>query len=80
MNALTCSTRIAVTVVIQDDTGRVAGLLVALTALIALLIRFGKVVSDLILLVSDVIEAVTFTAKVFSIGLKAFAFGLGVSV
>lgn len=80
MNALAHTTRIAVTVVIQDDTGRVAGLLVALAALVGLLVRFGKVVTDLILLVCDVIEAVTFTAKVFTIGFKAMAWGLGVSV
>lgn len=80
MNALTHTTRIAVQIVIQDDTGRVAALLLALTALIGLLVRFGNFVSSVALVISDAIEAVTFTAKVFSIGLKALAYGLGVSV
>lgn len=80
MNALTCSTRIAVTVVIQDDTGRVAALLVAVAALVGLLTRFGLFVATAAGVVSDAIDAVTFAATVFSIGLKALAFGLGVTL
>lgn len=80
MNALTCSTRIAVTVVIQDDTGRVAALLVALAALAGLLVRFGLFVSGVAGVISDAVYAVTFTAQVFIIGFKAFAYGLGVTL
>lgn len=80
MNALAHSTRIAVTVVIQDDTGRVATLLVAVAALVGLLTRFGLFVSGVAGVISDAFEAVAFAATVFSIGLKAFAFGLGVTL
>lgn len=80
MITLAHSTRIAVTIAIEDDTGRVASFLVALTALVTLLVQLGQFVASVALLISDTIEAVTFTARVFSIGLKALAYGLGVSV
>lgn len=74
------TTRIAVTIAIEDDSGRVASFLVALTALVGLLVQLGQFVANVALLVSDAIEAVTFTAKVFTIGFKALSFGLGLSV
>lgn len=80
MITLAHNTRIAVTIAIDDDTGRVASLLVALAALAGLLVRFGEFVVYAAGVVSDAIEAVTFAATVFTIGLKALAFGLGVSL
>jgi hypothetical protein len=59
-------TRILVTVQIVDDTQ-------ALTYAVAL-------ATNAIVFVADVIEAVTFTTKVFSIGFKSLAYGLGVTI
>ena len=59
-------TRILVTVQIVDDTQ-------ALTYALAL-------ATGAFVFVADVIEAVSFTAKVFSIGFRSLAYGLGVTV
>lgn len=80
MMTLASSTRIAVHVVIQDDSGNLAALLMALTALIGLLVQFGQFVASVIMLVSDTVQALDFTLKVFSIGLKSVAYGLGVQL
>lgn len=58
MNALAHQTRIAVNVIVDDDTGSVTGFLTALTALIGLLL----------------LAAADFTIKVLAIGLSALAF------
>lgn len=80
MTALAHSTRIAVTVVIQDDTGRVASFLVALAALVGLLVQLGHFVAYVAGVVADVIDAVTFASRIWVIGFKSLAFGLGVNL
>ena len=59
-------TRILVTVQIVDDTQ-------ALTYALA-------IATGALQFAADVIEAVSFTAKVFTIGFKSLAFGLGVTL
>jgi hypothetical protein len=73
---LTHQTRIAVKVVINDDTGNVAALIMALTALIGLLVRLGQFINELALWVNDFNEAARFTHTVVIIGFKALAWGI----
>ena len=72
---LSHSTRIAVRVIIDDDTGHIVAFLLALTTLITMLIKFGQLVSEVVLLVNDFVEATHFTSTVFIIGFKSLAFG-----
>ena len=76
MKALTQQTHIAV--YIQDNTGTVAEFLAALTLLLGMLVAFGRFISTILLLASDIAEATGFTLTVWLIGLKALAYGLGV--
>lgn len=75
MITLASTTRIAVHVLVDDDTGNIAALILALTALVNLLVKVGQFVSEAALLVSDVAEAARFTSTVFTIGVKSLAFG-----
>ena len=78
MMILAHSTRIAVQIVIDDDTGSAAALMMALTALVSLLVKLGSLIQEAALLVGDFVEAARFTNTVFAIGLKSLAFGMGV--
>lgn len=69
-------TRVAVQIVVSDDTGSAAALIVALTALVSLLVKLGSLLTEFAYLVSDLIEAIRFTNAVFTIGLKSLAWGL----
>lgn len=73
-------TRIAISLVIDDEAGQLTNLLAALTALIGFFLTAGRTVSEFYLLVLDIAEAVRFTAQVWGIWLRALAFGLGVKV
>lgn len=79
MMTLTC-TRIAVQIVVEDDTGKMAALFVALAALVSLLVKLGSLLTEAALLVGDLVEAAQFTNAIFTIGLKSLAWGLGVRV
>lgn len=74
------STRIAVQIVVDDTTGHVAALVMALTALVNLLVSLGGLVAEAAQWVSDFVEAARFTSTVFTIGFKSLAFGMGVRV
>jgi hypothetical protein len=81
MMTLAHSTRIAVQIVVDDDTGNVAALIMALTVLVNMLVKLGQFINELALWVSDFAEAVRFTYTVFTIGLKSFTYGFtGVSL
>lgn len=80
MMTLSHSTRIAVQMAVEDDTGNVVALIAALTALVSLLVKLGSLLTEAALLVGDLIEAARFTNLVFTIGLKSLAFGMGVKV
>lgn len=80
MMTLTHQTRIAVNVLVEDDTGSVAALIMALTLLVNLLVGVGRFVNGVILWLGDFAEAARFTSTVFTIGFKSLAFGMGVSV
>jgi hypothetical protein len=73
-------TRIFVQIAVDDDSGNVAALIIALTTLVNLLVRFGQFLQEVALLVSDLVEAIRFTNLVFTIGLKSLAWGMGVRV
>ncbi|GIK39534.1 MAG: hypothetical protein BroJett011_33670 [Chloroflexota bacterium] len=74
---LSHSTRIAVRVIIDDDTGQFVAFLLALTTLITMLIKLAQFVSEVVLLVNDFVEATHFTSTVFIIGFKSVAYGVG---
>lgn len=74
------STRIAVQIVVDDDTGSAAALIMALTALVTLLVKFGSLINEAASLVGDFVEAFRFTNTMFAIGLKSLAWGMGVKL
>ena len=75
-------TRIAVQLVIEDDTGALAASLWLFISwwqiTFYLLRKMVALVNELLQLKRDVVEAVEFTFTVLSIGLTALAFGFGV--
>jgi len=73
-------TRIAVQIVITDDAGELAYLLLIVTNLFALLASAARFVSYVTGWVSDIKEAVVFTVKLFSIAFNSLAWGLGVTI
>ena len=77
MTALAHRTRIAVHVVIADDTGQIADLVLIIAALVEVLMMVWRVASVVAVLIRDVTEAVDFTIKVVIIGIKAIAYGFG---
>lgn len=78
---LQSSTRIAVQVIVEDETGRVVAFLAALTTLIGMLVGVGHFVAYVVGLVQDIHEAITFVNRVYIIIFKALAYGfLGVNL
>lgn len=77
-------TRIAVNVVIEDDTGVLVYSILLVTQLFTFLGRACRLViaitSELSLLIIDLKAALDFTAKVFVIGFNSLAYGLGVAL
>ena len=80
MMTLTHQTKIAFQVIVDDDTGTVVNFLTALTVFIEMFISFIQGVSSVVLLVSDIIEAVSFTFTMWGIGLRSLAYGVGVKL
>ncbi|MCG3208365.1 MAG: hypothetical protein FOGNACKC_01969 [Anaerolineae bacterium] len=80
MMSLSHQTRIAISLVMEDDTGQVAQFLAVVTALMGLLLKFSRWTASAVVWITDFIEAVDFTLKVFSIGVNALVFGLGVRI
>lgn len=74
--ALAHSTRIAVQIVIDDDTGNVAALIMALTVLVGMMVSLGRVVNGCAMWLGDLAAALEFVGKVYVIGFKSLAFGL----
>ena len=77
-------TRIAIQVVIEDDTGVLIFSILVVTRLLALLYRISRfvvsVLNEGLLLANDVRAALSFTNKVLAISLNALAYGLGVTL
>jgi hypothetical protein len=77
-------TRIAVSVIIEDDSGVLIYTIFLITRLFTLLRRTGQLVaailSELSLLMIDLKAALNFTAKVLVIGFNSLAYGLGVTL
>jgi hypothetical protein len=75
-------TRLAVQIVIEDDTGALAFSILLVTTLFALVRHVGQIVSatgyELSTWVSDFKAALDFTGKVLVIGFNAMAYGFGV--
>lgn len=76
MITLRQQTRIAIYIAVDNGPDNLTALITAITALIQMLISFGQFVSEAGLLVGDIVEAVIFTAKVWSIWVSAFNYGL----
>lgn len=74
------STRIAIQIVVDDTTGNVAALVMALAFVFGLLVKLGQLINLTGLFIQDFTEAYRFTFIVFTIGFKALAFGMGVRV
>lgn len=76
-------TRLAVQIVIEDDSGTLALSILLVTQFFTLLWQIGQgVVSigyECSLWLQDVQAGLSFTAKVLVIGLKALGYGLGVT-
>lgn len=77
-------TKIAVNVIIEDDTGVLVCSILLITRLFAYLWRVSQVViaikRELFLLVNDFKAALNFTIKVFAIGFNSLVYGLGVTL
>ena len=80
MMTLQQQTRIAVHVVIDDAPSNIDALIAVLTELIQLLIGFGRLATETIHVIYDIVDGVTITAKIWSIWFQAFSFGLGVKI
>jgi hypothetical protein len=80
MITLASTTRVKVAIAVEDDSGSVAALIMALTALVSILVKLGSLISEAAVLVSDFVEAARFTNTLFAIGFKSLAYGLGVRV
>lgn len=76
-------TRLAITILIEDDTGTLAMSLVLVTGLMWWLWQTGQTIAGLYRRLAgwaqDFYEAITFTYKVTSIWVTALAYGLGVT-
>lgn len=75
MITLSSTTRIAVHVLVDDDTGSAAALIMAVAVLVNLLVKLGGLITEAAQWVSDITEAARFTSTVFTIGFKSLAFG-----
>jgi hypothetical protein len=77
-------TRLAVSVIIEDDTGTLAFSILLITALFRFFGRTGRCISGVYregaALVRDIKVALSFTGKVLAIGFDALAYGLGVQL
>lgn len=75
-------TRLAVQIVIEDDTGALAFSILLVTTLLALFRQVGQIVSatgyELSTWINDLKAALDFTGKVLAIGFNAMAYGFGV--
>jgi hypothetical protein len=77
-------TRIAVQIIIEDDTGLLTFSTAVVTSLFTLFWQVSQTVSAIrsewSAWVSDIKAALDFTGKVLSIGFNALAYGLGVKL
>lgn len=76
MMILAHSTRIAVQIVVDDDTGSAAALIMALTALVSLVVKLGSLLNEAALFIGDFVEAFRFTNAVFEIAFRSLAWGI----
>lgn len=81
---LTHQTRLAVNVIIEDDTGVLAFSVLLVTSLFTYLLKVGQFVTvtgqEVSSLVTDCKAALDFTVKVFAIGFNSLAYGLGLTL
>lgn len=75
-------TRLAVNILIEDDTGVLACSILLITHLFTLFRQASQAVAairrECSLLLTDFKAALHFTAKVFAIGFNSLAYGLGI--
>lgn len=68
-------TRIAVQMVIDDDSGQIAQFIQAFVTFVAILLAVGKAITPMVLFVSDFFQAAQFSMTVFTIITKSVAYG-----
>ena len=77
-------TRLAVQIIIEDDTGALTFSILLATRLFVLLYQAGLLISsigyELSVLTDDFKAALNFAGKVFAIGLNSLAYGFGVTL
>jgi hypothetical protein len=77
-------TRLAVSVIIEDDTGTLAFSILLIIKLFKFFWQAGHLIARVYqegtVLVSDIKAALSFTGKVLAIGFNALAYGLGVQL
>lgn len=77
-------TRLAVTIIVEDDTGVLAYSILLVTSLFAYLWKISQFVTttqrELSLLIADLKAAFNFTSKIFAIGFNSLAYGLGIAL
>ena len=77
-------TRLAVQIIIEDDSGTLAVSILLATRLLTLLCQVGQVVFsvsyEVAMLMDDLKTALHFTGKVLAIGFNALAYGFGVTL
>jgi hypothetical protein len=76
-------TRLAIHIIIEDESGMLAGSILLVTTLFTLVWAVGRFVAsasdEVSLLVREIKAALIFTGKVLVIGFSALAYGLGVT-
>ncbi|MFC1975674.1 hypothetical protein ACFLXQ_04700 [Chloroflexota bacterium] len=77
-------TRLAVNIIIEDETGMLTFSILLVTELFSLLWHSIQYISgirhELSMLIGDINTALAFTGKVLQIGLSSLAYGVGVRI
>ena len=77
MMKLQHQTKIAIFIAVDNGPDNLTALIATLISLIQMLVSFGQFIHNTVLLTYDIVEAVTFTAKVWAVWFNAFSYGFG---
>ena len=77
MMKLQHQTKIAIFIAVDNGPDNLTALIATLTSLIQMLVSLGHFVTQMVQLGYDIVEAVTFTAKVWAVWFNAFGYGFG---
>ena len=76
MMTLQHQTKIAIYIAVDNGPDNLNALIAALTTLVQLLVSFCQFITSAVTLAYDIVEAVSFTAKVWAVWFNAFNYGL----